>query len=88
MDGPIYSAAMNADSNGLFATLDAEIKQSNRGFFKHPTTGLRLRSILGWLEDGLVSRKQELSNMSRYRIKEDKKKALDASDSDKWALSL
>jgi hypothetical protein len=29
MDGPIYSAAMNVDSNGLFATLDAEIKQSN-----------------------------------------------------------
>jgi hypothetical protein len=29
MDGPICSAAMNVDSNGLFGTLDAEIEQTN-----------------------------------------------------------
>jgi hypothetical protein len=28
MDGPICSAAMNVDSNGLFAILDAEIEQT------------------------------------------------------------
>jgi hypothetical protein len=47
MSTSIFSAAMSADSNGLFGTLDAELEQAVSLFSKQNTARLRLRFFIG-----------------------------------------